>query len=227
MSSSETLSTGPWLILSEAADYLGVHFTTLRRWADAGEVPCIRTPGGRRRFAFPELQRFLARMRQPSAMRAAKPLQTRALDLAHQHIQVRAPHQESWFARFDEQQRLQFKHSGRRLVGLLIQYSSRSDSGEAFLEEGRHLAGEYGVACCRAGLSIAETVKAFLFFRRSFLDAIHETTPLNSPNDVEGRRLYQRMSDFLDTALVETVESYCEAHKLGTTESMEGQQPCR
>ena len=41
---------GEVLRLSEAAALLGVHPDTLRRWADAGQVPCTRTPGGERRF---------------------------------------------------------------------------------------------------------------------------------------------------------------------------------
>ena len=48
-----------WMRLSEAADYIGVHFTTLRRWSDAGEMPCFKTPGGRRRFRKSDLNAFL------------------------------------------------------------------------------------------------------------------------------------------------------------------------
>ncbi len=40
-----------WLTLGEAADLLHVHRTTLRRWADEGQVPFMLTPGGHRRFA--------------------------------------------------------------------------------------------------------------------------------------------------------------------------------
>jgi excisionase family DNA binding protein len=223
MPSSEITPSGPWLSLSDAARYLGVHFTTLRRWADAGEVPYIRTPGGRRRFALPDLQRFLDRLRQPSTARASMPLETRALDLTRQHIQTRAVHQEDWFACFNEQRRLRFRDSGRRLFGLLIQFSSRSDAGEVFLEEGKLIAREYGTACSQAGLSITETVKAFLFFRRSLLDAVHETSYLNGPNDMGGQRLYQRMSDFLDTILLNTIESYCKAYTSHAAGSVEGQ----
>src|SRR5512135_2043421 len=75
-----------WLDLSEAAQYLGVHFTTLRRWADAGDVPCIRTPGGRRRFAQSDLERTMAGMRQP--VRALVPLETRALDMARAELKA-------------------------------------------------------------------------------------------------------------------------------------------
>lgn len=36
---------------TQAAAYLGVSRQMLRRWADAGRVPCYRTPGGHRRSA--------------------------------------------------------------------------------------------------------------------------------------------------------------------------------
>ena len=49
MTSRDTYTT-PALRLSEAASLLGVRPETLRRWADAGTVPCVRTPGGERRF---------------------------------------------------------------------------------------------------------------------------------------------------------------------------------
>jgi len=218
---SEKTPSGPWLSLGDAAHYLGVHFTTLRRWADAGEVPCICTPGGRRRFALPDLQRFLARLRQPPAKRTLMPLETYAFDLARQRIRARTLHQENWFVRFNEQQRLQFRHRGQRLLGLLLRYSSRSDAGRAFLEEGKRIAREYGVVCCQAGLSITDTVRAFLFFRRSLLDAIHETSSLNGPNDVEGLRLYRRMTDFLDTILLAIIESYCHVQDLSASEPQE------
>ncbi|MFB4273081.1 helix-turn-helix domain-containing protein [Nonomuraea sp. GTA35] len=34
----------------EVADRFRVDFKTVNRWADAGKVPCFRTPGGQRRF---------------------------------------------------------------------------------------------------------------------------------------------------------------------------------
>lgn len=49
MTSSDTYTT-PELRLAEAAGILGVRPETLRRWADSGKVPSVRTPGGERRF---------------------------------------------------------------------------------------------------------------------------------------------------------------------------------
>ena len=54
-----------WLRLAEAAALLGVSPSTLRRWGDTGKVACRRTPGGQRRFARPEILRWLADRRSP------------------------------------------------------------------------------------------------------------------------------------------------------------------
>jgi excisionase family DNA binding protein len=206
-----------WLDLSEAAEYVGAHFTTLRRWADAGDVPCIRTPGGRRRFAQADLDRFVQRMRQP--VRAIVPLETRALDMAREELKMRYQTQGASLHQFGEQQRSWFKYSGQRLLGLLIQFGSRSDAGEAFLDEGRRLAGEYGALCCEAGMSVTETVKTFLFFGHSMLNTVQQAGGVNGPTDEEGRRLYQRMSDFLDAILLSALENFCQGQAPRNIES--------
>ena len=38
------------LTLGEAAERLGVHENTMRKWADQGIIPVVRRPGGHRRF---------------------------------------------------------------------------------------------------------------------------------------------------------------------------------
>lgn len=202
-------STDRWLDLAEAAEYLGVHFTTLRRWADAGDVPCIRTPGGRRRFAVADLDQFVKGLRQSARSMVAGPLESRALDMARQNLQAGAANHGMLFAQFGEEQRARFKNSGQHLLGLLIQYGSRQDSGETFLEEARRLAAGYGAVCCQAGLTVSDTIKTFLYFGHSMLSTVEQAGAVNGPHDEEGRRLYQRMNEFLDAVLLATVDSYC------------------
>ena len=55
-----------WLTLSQAARFLDVHPTTLRRWANNGDLPAMVTPGRHRRFAATDLARFA---RERSALR--------------------------------------------------------------------------------------------------------------------------------------------------------------
>jgi excisionase family DNA binding protein len=44
----------------QAASAVGVSAGTIRRWADAGTLESLRTPGGHRRFSREQLDQFIA-----------------------------------------------------------------------------------------------------------------------------------------------------------------------
>jgi len=50
-----------WLTLGQAAKYLGVAQSTIRKWSDQSLVPAFYTPGGHRRFRRRDLDDFLTR----------------------------------------------------------------------------------------------------------------------------------------------------------------------
>ena len=50
-----------WLTLGQAAKFLGVAQSTIRKWSDQGRVPAFYTPGGHRRYRRHDLEVFLAR----------------------------------------------------------------------------------------------------------------------------------------------------------------------
>src|SRR5947207_3008995 len=50
-----------WLTLGQAAKYLGVAQSTIRKWSDLGRVPAFYTPGGHRRYRRSDLDIFLER----------------------------------------------------------------------------------------------------------------------------------------------------------------------
>ena len=50
-----------WLTLGQAAKYLGVAQSTIRKWSDSGRVPAFYTPGGHRRYRRMDLDAFLER----------------------------------------------------------------------------------------------------------------------------------------------------------------------
>lgn len=56
-----THDEGEWLALGQAARFLGVAQSTIRRWSDQGRVLAFTTPGGHRRFRRSDLQAFLER----------------------------------------------------------------------------------------------------------------------------------------------------------------------
>jgi excisionase family DNA binding protein len=50
-----------WLTLGQAAKFLGVAQSTMRKWSDGGRVPAFYTPGGHRRYRRRDLEQFLER----------------------------------------------------------------------------------------------------------------------------------------------------------------------
>lgn len=58
--SDRLMSTG------DVAEVLGVSEATVKRWADAGTLTCIRTPGGHRKFRLRDIAMHLASRRGPS-----------------------------------------------------------------------------------------------------------------------------------------------------------------
>ena len=51
-----------WLTLGQAAKYLGVAQSTIRKWSDQGRLPAFYTPGGHRRYRRLDLDIFLERL---------------------------------------------------------------------------------------------------------------------------------------------------------------------
>jgi excisionase family DNA binding protein len=60
-----------WLTLGQAAAFLGAAQSTVRKWADGGQLPAFYTPGGHRRFRRGDLEAFLAVPRGGPAARAS------------------------------------------------------------------------------------------------------------------------------------------------------------
>ncbi len=50
-----------WLTLGQAATFLGVAQSTIRKWSDLGRVPAFYTPGGHRRYRRSDLEAFIDR----------------------------------------------------------------------------------------------------------------------------------------------------------------------
>lgn len=60
---TETYSLSP----KQAADFLGVHEATVKRWAKAGTLPAFQTPGKWWRFSQAELEAWVAANRRGDA----------------------------------------------------------------------------------------------------------------------------------------------------------------
>lgn len=198
-----------WLSLAEASDLLGVHPTTLRRWADSGDVPCFRTPGGHRRFREADLVAWMKGAQTTILAPQSESLVHRAVgftrdEMAQQHVSS-----EPWYMAFEqEEERRQMRDTGRRLLGLAIQYMSRRRDQEPVLLEGRCIGEFYGQQCAQHGVSLVDTVRALFFFRESLLRAAKPGQAYPGYYDTEDVRIHKQLRHFLDEVMYACLASY-------------------
>jgi excisionase family DNA binding protein len=186
-----------WLTLSEAADELGVHPSTLRRWTDEGRVPARRTPGGHRRYAKADIDGYAATTSEHPA-EGSEP--HHAVDLHY-----------DWGNRFAEEEIAEMRHLGQRLLGLMIQYISLPEGGRRFLQEGRAIGRRYGAESATTGMALLALMEAFIFFRSYFTNmTVQQPNFPRSRDPEEMVRLFRRIDRYMNEVLLGTVEGYTE-----------------
>ncbi len=197
-----------WLRLSEAAEYVGVHFTTLRRWADLKIILHIKTPGGRRRFRKSDLDQFLIKSQHGPETKVIPP---NSKDIGTEIIkeikQLGIP-QEPWYGQLSQNYRMLMAQSGRLLIGSLMQYVSRVEGGEQYLNQGKDLGRKYGVLCLQAGLSEIQTIQTFVNIRHSIVDSWCEAGMVVQDLGKDTWNIYRRMNHFLDTVMIAILEAF-------------------
>jgi excisionase family DNA binding protein len=198
-----------WLSLGEASQLLGVHFTTLRRWADAGAVPCIRTPGGHRRFRRADLEHWMEGTHSTALVPAQDALVQSAVGYARQEMAEQGIHGEPWHAAFSgSEDRREMAEMGRSLFGLAFRFITRTQRRERVLKEGQRIGQYYGQQCAERGVPLVETARAFIFFRRSLVQAVGPGQAGMGQFDAEDARIQRNLNHYLDEVLCACLESY-------------------
>lgn len=198
--------TGEWLSLSEVAKVLGVHPSTVRNWADQGQIPVHRTTGGHRRFKKSEVELWQQTQRHNGPNEAQLVIQN-ALKRTRFHITEGHLQAEGWYQKLDEDAREQYRISGRNLMqGLLVYLSAVGAEADA---EARSLGYEYAARGRRHGLSVLDATQAFLFFRNTLLGAmlsVYEAAAVSSSQAWSD--MFRKINDFTDRILVTLLETY-------------------
>ncbi|MEO0557727.1 MAG: helix-turn-helix domain-containing protein [Bacteroidota bacterium] len=173
-----------FLTVSQAAEHLGVHVGTIRRWTDDGTLPESRTPGGHRRIPAEAVER-LRRERlaasgetEPHGLISSEPEVNPADEawaehaVVHARYQVRSNTDAAWNQAYTGPERLHRRETGRQLVGLLLRHVADQGDADARGAELRRLAWGYALDMKDKGLPLTEALRATLFFR----DVITEST---------------------------------------------------
>lgn len=188
---------------------LGVDPDTLRRWADAGKVELLRTPGGHRRFRQETIQAMLPRPRQshrslsaigePPDRVAAEFRRRVRSDLADQ----------DWHSRFDEASLRWFRERGMRMSQLLLGALDTEGRGrEELLRQAAQLGRDYGVEAARRELSLGEATEVFLFFRARFMAEIATVARRRSLDTPRAASLFEEADRALDRVIVALIQGH-------------------
>ena len=206
-----------WLTLKDASDFLGVHFTTLRTWADKGDIPVFRTPGGHRRFSLADLRRFLDERAGQTGSADAGMLMDAAVGRVRQEIS-KAPNQEmTWMHDLDDEARDLRRQRGRQLFSLAFAYVLKPNQRDPILIDARRLGWEYGREAASSEVSLAATGRAVQFFRGQLIHAVQEEDGQGTL-DADDVRIQRLLDRFLNEVLYAVLDGYEE--QLGEAEDL-------
>lgn len=202
------------LSVSAAADLLGVHVVTIRRWTDDGKLPEVRTPGGHRRIPRAAIDRLLREgtaERAPVSLPAVGDLTDQAWAehaLVHTRFEVRSHPETAWNQALSDDERAESRESGRRLMGLLLQHVAGGGDEEARWEEVRRLARRYAGQMRARGLSQSAALRATLFFRDALTESTAYYPHLHEQSPTEQVALVRKVNAFMNEVQVAIAESY-------------------
>jgi excisionase family DNA binding protein len=217
INSRDAQDDSKWLSIHEACRLLGVDQSTLRRWSDSGKVPVFRTPGGHRRYAENELlalvgngsrrferQRFVARQ-------LADQSRAGFVDEFWRTARTRR-----WYRAYSPSQLDDLRRLGRRLIDLAVRYASVAAGPErqSLIDEGRSIGEQYGRVGAMAGLSGAEAVEAFLYFRAPVVHSLTSLTDGARMGAAAMLTVSAEVNNFLDQVLLAMVREHEDQSRL-------------
>jgi excisionase family DNA binding protein len=196
-----------WVSLRKAADLLGVHPSTVRLWADHGQLTCRRTPGGHRRFLVADL----ARMQQQNDQ--TRPLEAQAIvhnALGQTAMNVRAGSMDgqAWYEHMHPETRVAMRTLGREALDAVRRYLAEG-ARPADLAAAAALGRDYAGSLMANELSLTEATRGFFFFNGFLVDAVLTWSELGQPANASGwATLLRQVSTFTNTMLLSIIETY-------------------
>lgn len=160
-----------WLSLRDACRLLDVSNTTLRQWADNGYLRVYRTPGGHRRFLRDDVDSFANAPEQAREQGRGDAIEGSALRKIRRSLSRDDVLQQPWYQSIEEEGKVRMRLFGRRLLSLLLQESGPRRRRQELLEEAQMLGREYGTEMSERGVTLKNTIEAFVFFRTMVLDS--------------------------------------------------------
>ncbi len=197
-----------WVSLREAATILGVHPATVRNWADRGDLPSRRTPGGHRRFRRSDLVRWVESTQTPPPAEVQMLIQS-ALGRVRLHFSEDQTRNMPWMAGMDAATRAAMRQKGLQILELLQNYLAESAETSQALEGVHRLGREYAAFLFAHRLTLSEMIQGFLIFS-DFLNeaALNIVEVVNTRSPSEWLALLRRVRRFNNQLLLAMTEIY-------------------
>ena len=193
-----------WLSLRDACRLLDVSNTTLRQWADNGYLRVYRTPGGHRRFLRDDVESFANSPGQAREQGRGDAIEGSALRKIRRNLNRNDVLQQPWYQSVEEEGKVRMRLFGRRLLSLLLQETGPRRRRQELLVEAHLLGREYGTEMSERGVTLKDTIEAFVFFRTMVLDSTNPSS-------------WSRIIEAADRVLVSLADSYEERDPAITT----------
>lgn len=194
------------LSLKAAAELLGVHPVTLRRWAESGKIKTVRTAGGHRRFSEDEIARMMQKPELPESISISEKLRDRALTAARKDLET---HKASWNSSIEVKDKEEKRLLGRRLMGLLMQYvASDEEASDDVLEEARVIARIYAKSIVMSGIPLQEALRATNFFRDHILESAVVLPDAARRRPEANQKMFRKLNHFLNEVQIVIANCY-------------------
>lgn len=206
----KTAST-EWVSLGEAAKILGVHPATVRNWADRGELPFRRTPGGHRRFRRADLSQWATTQHAPQPAEAELIVQSalgRILIEMDDGDLARQP----WYTKITPDQRETLRVKVRHVMNALTAYLAGRPTDNGVFALPDEVGRDYAATARGYGLQLYEAARGFIFFTRFIIEAIVQLSEAGTPRSaIEWGTLLREVHTFTNDALLGIIAFY-ESH---------------
>jgi excisionase family DNA binding protein len=194
-----------WLSLSDAAEVLGVHPSTVRLWSDKGVLPTHKTQGGHRRYRRNEITLW-AESNKSSREIEPEGMMNEVIKNVRMQISEGRLEAESWYQKLDEEARVQYRTSARSLFHGLMTYVATN--GAEADTEAYAIGYEYASRAHRYSLSYVDAAKAFLFFRNTLIESVIKVYTDANVSSKQTAETFGKMHTFTDEILISLLQTY-------------------
>jgi excisionase family DNA binding protein len=205
---ADDLPEANWITLGAAAKLLGVSESTVRRWADAGELRSYRTSGGHRRVRTEDLKGILSGGAPATGSDSDRLSALAVARVKRQLSRGRQSHALSSLGTLDETARERLRLVGRQLVDLFARYMTSTTRGARFEEDARTIGHEYGRVLIEANVGLTAAVSAFNSLRHSLEETAWQNASESSLPPEEAVEALESVLGLADVVLEAMAQIY-------------------